>query len=123
MKTTTEQAAEIRAAYKRLGWNSRKISVRTDYYSMGSSIHIEIKSPEVDARKAEEIARGAEHIDRCEITGEILSGGNTYVHFGHSRECREILARRWQDQLNAALDRIPGDDHSRLELIGGAGGA
>jgi hypothetical protein len=80
MKTTTEEAAEIRAEYKKLGWNSRKISVRTDYFSMGSAIRVAIKVPGIPTEEVEEIAkRIGENISRCSITHEILSGGNTYV--------------------------------------------
>jgi hypothetical protein len=106
MGTTTDHAAEIRAAYKRLGWNSRKISVRSDYFSMGSAIRITIKSPEVDAKRAEEIAKGAER--------------NRYVTVTYSRECEEILSRRWVEQLRDALARIPEGDHTRIEPIDGA---
>jgi hypothetical protein len=87
---------------------------------MGSAIRITIKSPEVDAKRAEEIAKGAERIHRCEITGEILGGGNRYVDVTYSDECQEILARRWQEQLRDALARIPEGDRTRIEPIEGA---
>lgn len=124
MKTTTEEAREIRAAYKRRGWSSRMISVRTDYFSMGSAIHVTIKSPGIDESEAERIAKGAERISRCEITGEILSGGNTYVSVNHSEECREILARRHTDALEKAIKTLVRiGDRNRLEQIAGAGDA
>ena len=124
MKTTTEEAREIRAAYKRRGWSSRMISVRTEYYSMGSAIQVTIKSPEVDETEAERIAKGAERISRCQITGEILSGGNTYVSVDHSEGCREILARRFVEPLTDALAVLRANgDRGRLESIAGAGDA
>ncbi len=123
MKTTTERAAEIRAAYKRKGWSSRKVSVRTDYFSMGSSIHVEIKSPEVDETEASRIAHEAERIRR-DGCGEILSGGNRYVSVTHSRECREIMARRHIDELTKALERLEASgSRTQLEPIRGAGEA
>ena len=64
--------------------------------------------------EAEEIATRAEHIDRCEITHEILSGGNRYVHVDHSPECREILAQRHLGAVEKALEALPKDDRSRL---------
>lgn len=78
--TTKEKAAAIRAEYKKRGWNSRKISVRTEYFSLGSAINIEIKAPGIPTEEVEKIAKGiGESIARCHLTHEILSGGNTYV--------------------------------------------
>ena len=45
---------------------------------MGGSIDITIKNSAVDDIKVEKIA-SFEYISRCEHTGEILSGGNTYI--------------------------------------------
>ncbi len=106
MGTTTESAAEIRAAYKRKGWSSRMVSVRTEYFSMGSAIQVTIKSPDVDESEAKRIAEGAERIHRCQVTGEILGGGNRYVSVGHSEGCREIMARRHLAALTDALAEL-----------------
>lgn len=117
--TAAEDAASIRKAFKELGWNSRKVSVRCDNYSMGSSVYVTIKSPEIDEQRAELIAKGtAEHIDRDQF-GDILSGGNRFVHISHSRECQEIMARRHFDALTAALDRLREhpEDRNRLERV------
>ena len=59
-------------------------------------------------KEAERIATQiAEHIRRCEYSGEILSGGNRYVHVRHSDECREIMARRWLDQVEEVVRSLP----------------
>lgn len=70
---------------------------------MGSSITVTIKSPEVDEFRAKEIAEGKERISRCEITGDILSGGNRYVDVRYSPDCKKIMARRHVAALEAAL--------------------
>ena len=124
MGTTTESAAEIRAAYKLKGWSSRMVSVRTEYFSMGSAIQVTIKSPEVNEAEAKRIAEGAERIHRCEITGEILGGGNRYVSVDHSEGCREIMARRFLGALNDALAELRASgEPNRLIPIAGAGDA
>lgn len=75
-----EAARLIRTALKsRHGWTSRQVSVRSDSFSMGSSIDIKIKAPGISIAAVQEIAREQESISRCEITGEILSSGNRYV--------------------------------------------
>jgi hypothetical protein len=92
METTTTRAAAIRAEYKRLGWTPRMVSVRSEYFSGGSSIRVLVKDPEVDFAEAERVLKAEERIRRCETTGEILSGGNTYTSIEHSPECRAALA-------------------------------
>ena len=72
MKTTTEYAAEIRAEYKRHGWTSRQIGVRTEYFSLGSAIHVTVKDASILLSAVHNIAQQAERIRRCEVTGEIL---------------------------------------------------
>lgn len=76
---TTSIAQSIRAALKTAGFNSRQISVKNDSYSMGSTVHVTIKSAEIAKDKIEEICKGFEKVDRCRETGEILSGGNSFV--------------------------------------------
>ena len=50
--STKERAARLRAEYKSRGWNARKVSVRTEYFSMGSAIHVTVRSAEVNFGEA-----------------------------------------------------------------------
>lgn len=80
---TKEKGKWLREEFKKIGYNSRKISVKVDSYSMGSSIDVTIKSPDVkmtDDCKIQEIINNVEKIHRCSASGEILSGGNTYTN-------------------------------------------
>ena len=105
--TTTDYAAEIRATLKaRHGWNARQVSVRASYYSMGSSIDVTIKDPAISLPTVKAIAEGAEHIRRCEATGEILGGGNRYVSVRYSHEAQEILGRRYADAVQRAVNGL-----------------
>lgn len=55
-----------------------KFSVRSSYYHGGSSISVEWNNlPTVAAVEA--ITNKYSHVNRCEITHDILSGGNTYI--------------------------------------------
>lgn len=77
---TKQAAADLRNAYKAKGWTARMISVRTEYFSMGSAVNVSVKDAAVDFDEAERLAHEiCESISRCEITGDILGGGNTYV--------------------------------------------
>ena len=62
-QTTTDAAALIRRTLRNdYGWSSRKVSVRADYFSMGSSIDVTIKDPAVDYRVVEAVAENCDAI-------------------------------------------------------------
>lgn len=72
--SAADDAREIRKAYKAAGIRA---SVRSKSYSGGSSIRVTLNSGSYP--EAKRIAYGAQRIDRCEYSGEILSGCNRYV--------------------------------------------
>jgi hypothetical protein len=75
-----DTAKNIRNAIKALGYGSRDVGVRNDSYSLGSSVYVTIKRADIELEKIQAAASQFENIHRCEATGEILGGGNTYVH-------------------------------------------
>jgi hypothetical protein len=99
----TEHAAKIRAELKRKGWNARQISVKVCYFSMGSEI----------------IAKRAENIRRCEITGEILDGSNCYVSVAYTNNALTIIGRRYADAVQRAVNQLPEGNTSALIPIEG----
>lgn len=104
--TAAQDAATVRAELKRLGFNSRSVSVRSESYSMGSSVNVEVKDPRLPLWIADRIVRAtAEHIRYDEMNGEILSGGNRFAHARHSDGCREILGRRHEPALLGAINK------------------
>jgi len=115
--STKERAAQMRGEFKAAGWNARKISVRTEYFSLGSAIHVTVRDASVDVAKAEEIAKGFESIRRDEYTGEILGGGNCYLHFGLSDEVKTTLAAPILPAVEAALEEVKGLDATSTTLV------
>lgn len=117
----TEHAAQIRSTLKQThGWTSRQISVRSEYFSMGSSIDVIVKDPAIPLPVVKAVAEGAESIRRCEISGEILGGGNRYVSVRYSHEAQAAIGARYLDAVQRAVDAVaPGS--SRLEPIGETG--
>lgn len=82
MKTVATKAKEIRQKLKsELDLTSKDVSVTSKSYSMGSSIDIKVKSAKavklID--KIKSFADSKKNVRRCEASGEILSGGNTYI--------------------------------------------
>lgn len=85
--TTKEMAQVLREELKKAGYNNRKLSIKSGYCGYSSHIDITIKFEiEGNPRENEEvikiknIAQKFRQIDRCDVTGEILEGGNTYVN-------------------------------------------
>lgn len=99
---TAEHSKQIRQALKaKYGWTGQDVSVRTDNYSMGSSIRIKVKNPTVDKAIVEEIAKDHEHVYRCEMTGDILSGGNRFVFVDYTDDCRKQIGAPYLEAVTA----------------------
>lgn len=103
MTTTKEAAAALRKTLKAAGLNAHKVSVRTDYYSMGSALRVTVRDPAVPLATVRGLATAQERIDRCEVTGEILNGGNRYVEVSYSHEARASLRDSWLPLAEQAL--------------------
>lgn len=118
--STTEHAAYIRHTLKsEHGWNSRHVSVKARYYSMGSSIDVRIKDASVALDVVEAIANKAERIDRCEYSGEILSGGNRYVHVSYDADVLQAMGKAYEPAVEAASAELKTLPANRLVTIEG----
>lgn len=74
-----DKAKLIRKELKNKGITSKQVSVRTDNSCLDSSITCTIKDLSVPKELVEKIARRQEHLYRDHYSGEILSGGNTFI--------------------------------------------
>ncbi|MFW6341386.1 MAG: hypothetical protein ACOC00_00010 [Halothiobacillaceae bacterium] len=98
-------AKRIRATLRRAyGWTSSQVSVRCNNYSMGSSIQIIIHDPAVDMREVQNVAASAEHIRRCDLTGEILCGGNQHLSVEWSRGAMAMVCESHADIIRSIAD-------------------
>ena len=102
----SERAKQIRKELKeKLGFNSKHVGVNTK----NCSINVKIKSLESWCKmtEIEEIASQYESIDRCEFSGEILSGGNTFVFVSLDWEFEKALEVNeddlWQETIVKAV--------------------
>ena len=78
--TDSERVVAIRQALKEHRYNNRKVGVRYDGYA----IWLTIKDLAIDIKEIEQLAKGYESYERDEFTGEILSGGNTFVFVNYA---------------------------------------
>lgn len=104
--STTDRAAAIRAALKARHISSRQVSIRAEYFSMGSAIRVSIKDAAVPLALVKAIAEDHESIRRCEMTGDILSGGNRYVTVSYAQSALERFRQVWIDRVTAAAARV-----------------
>tara|TARA_R110002020_G_scaffold26908_3_gene86934 strand:- start:1439 stop:1708 length:270 start_codon:yes stop_codon:yes gene_type:complete len=75
-----ELAKQIRQEIKKtLGYSSRQVSVRNRPCGYSTSLKITVKSLDIPLEPIEAIAKKYKSVDRCEYTGKILSGGNTFI--------------------------------------------
>ena len=51
--------------------------------------------------------------------GEILSGGNTFVHVDHSSDVRAELRSRYSDAVQAGMDLLSKDSPNTLQPVAG----
>lgn len=99
--TRKDKAATIRKDLKALGWSGRQVSVRV---CRGSSIYVTVKDPTVSLHKVEKIAMPYQSVRRCEYSGEILSGGNTFITVEYDRN----LVREKAAEVESLLSDEPG---------------
>lgn len=89
-------AKVIRARIKAAGVNPKLVSVRSDY----TSVSVHVKHWTVPLCKVEEITKGLSRVRRCEATGEILGGGNLFVHAqyetGALDELEALIRPEWE---------------------------
>ena len=72
-------ANQIKKELKEMGFNTKKISVKVKNSTMSTSLNVTIKCPQTSKSKVEEVLNKYRDVRYCEASGEILSGGNTYV--------------------------------------------
>ena len=73
------KSQEIKETLKKLGYTNRQISVTSRNGGYSSSINVKIKSLDVDIKKVKDAVSKYEKVSHDERSGEILSGGNTFV--------------------------------------------
>lgn len=84
--TNKELGAAIRANIKKAtSVNARQVSVKVSDSGYSTVVHVTVKDAAVNLAAVKTAASAFEEIDRDEVTGEILQGGNTYIsaHYEH----------------------------------------
>jgi hypothetical protein len=101
--TSTKPSGKLRAALKQAGFNARRVTVKYDH----TTLRVTIRDASVSLTKVEEIAGPFERIRRCQVTGEMLLGGNTYIEVAYDKEVIKPL----KDEIAALLAAAPFDEY------------
>lgn len=127
MMTNKELGTAIRADLKKAGYNSRDISVRVSDAGYSTRVNVKIKTPAVYLRDVEKQLRKFESIDRDEVTGEVLMGGNVYVFVEYDYNVKDLIPAEYNERAAAILADIgdkdgctisnSGDNSARLAVI------
>jgi hypothetical protein len=94
---------KLRAALKQAGFNARRVTVKYDH----TTLRVTIRDASVSLTKVEEIAGPFERVRRCQVTGETLLGGNTYVEVAYDKAVIKPL----KDEIATLLANAPFDEY------------
>lgn len=104
MSSTTKQS--ITTALKAAGYNSKQVSVRNRHAGYSSALDITIRDPSVNFNVVEKIGKDHKHVHYDERSGEILSGGNTFVDTSISDEVRDTWSKKYLQHVNDAIGQL-----------------
>jgi len=83
--SNTTPAQTLRASLKAAGFNARRVTVRDNH----STLYVTIRDAWASLTEVKAIADEFRVVHRCEATGEILCGGNTFVDVRYTDELIE----------------------------------
>lgn len=101
-----ERSAAIRAELKKLGYDSKQISVRSGNCGYSSYSTITIKDLSIDIELVKDACLKFNDVDYDERTGEILEGGNTYVRVEYD----------WKTLADAEDEQMPKVEKTIAEM-------
>lgn len=115
MTTIAQKAAQARSTLKLAGIKPAQVSLT----SAGGSINARIKDPSVPFRLVHDAVKALESVARCEMTGEILCGGNTYVFVDYTDDAIDTaIATSTDGKYNGYEITRPADAHPVHPLFG-----
>ena len=100
--TQSQSARLLRAALKAAGFNARRVTLRQSH----STLRITIRDAWVSITQVQAIAAPFEQVQRCHLTGEILSGGNLFIEVRYD----ETVVAPVQAAILVVLGPAPEDE-------------
>ena len=104
--TIKEKGAAIRAELKKLGYNSRQVSVKTGYCGYSDFAHITIKDLQADFQAVEKACTKFKSIDYDKYSGEILEGCNTYITVNYDNSVLHNAEEKIMPKIEAIISGL-----------------
>lgn len=102
----SDKKQQIVAALKEAGYNSSKVTVANRAGGYDWSFTLTIRHSSVNRKTVKDIGRSFQSVDRCEASGEVLAGGNTYVDIRLSDHVREAWTQPHLAAVEKALEEL-----------------
>lgn len=109
------KAVDIR---KELGLKPKDISIRIDYGGYSEAIRVEIKNLLISKIDIENKLAKYRDVGRCEVTGEILQGGNTYVTVNYNSDSMKAAAKKIKSDVEKIYNIISELPPHSIKVIG-----
>ena len=104
--TNQELRLAIRRVLKDAGVNARRASISVRDAGYSTSVRIIIRDLTVDAAEVNRLADQFEEIRRCEHSGEILEGANTYVNVWYCDNAVKIAVEEKVKEAQNLWDEV-----------------
>jgi hypothetical protein len=91
---------------KELNYNARQVSVKSELGGYSYSFIFTIRDKNVNYDKVNEFAHKYKSVSRCEYSGEILAGGNTYITVRFSDKLKEEMENKHFPKLKEWVDNV-----------------
>jgi len=86
-----------------LGYNAKFVTVKKRHYY---ALDFTIRDASVNKKHLEKWVKRFESISRCEYSGDILSGGNTFVDVSASEDVKKQWQQKYLSEVTAAFKQL-----------------
>jgi hypothetical protein len=104
--TIKEKCAAMRAELKKLGYNSKQVSVRGGYCGYSDRAEITIKDLKADRKAIEKVCKKFQSIDYDCASGEILQGANTFINIEYDYDIMRNAIEEERKNLDSMISEI-----------------
>ena len=110
--TNKERSKKIRETLKEAGYKTSDFSIRSYDCGYSDSSKIHIKNLSIDVSKIRDLLRKFESVDYDVASGEILSGGNTYIIVDYDYETVRAKEDEVRQELDDLIEKL---DNSKID--------
>ena len=110
--TNKERSKAIRETLKKAGYKTSDFSIRSYDCGYSDSSKIHIKNLSIDVSKIRNLLKKFESVDYDERSGEILSGGNTYIIVDYDYETIRAKENEVRQELDDLIEKL---DNSKID--------